>query len=94
MAQKKEESKEIKELKEKILAKKVILGTEKVLKSLRQGELSKVFLASNSTDKLRQDVEYYTKLAKILVIKLDLNNEDLGILCKKNFFVTVIGILR
>jgi len=90
---KKEVSEELKHLKEKLQKKeKVIIGTDRVLKELKAKEISKVFLASNCPQKIKQDVLYYAELAEISVIELEMDNEELGVFCKKNFFVAVIGI--
>ena len=92
MAKKKEVSPEIKDLKEDLIQGKTIIGTDQVIKSLKNGKLEKIYLASNSPDKITKDIDYYSELAKVPIIKLDLNNEELGVLCKKHFFISVIGI--
>lgn len=84
--------KETKELKAKAQGGKIIVGTEKVLKSLRENKIKKIFLASNCPVKIKDDINHYAKLAKIPVIELNLNNEELGLFCKKNFFVAVLGM--
>lgn len=84
--------KETKELKAKAQEGKIIVGTEKVLKRLRENKIKKIFLASNCPAKIKDDINHYAKLAKIPVIELNLNNEELGLFCKKNFFVAVLGI--
>ena len=91
MAKKVEVSKELKELKTKLQENKVIIGTDRVLKGLKSKSLSKVFLASNAPEKIREDVQYYAKLAETSVLELDLDNEELGLFCKKNFMIVVLG---
>ncbi len=86
-------SKEMNYLKEKMQSNNVVIGTDSVLKRLRSGKLSKVFLSSNCPEAIRKDVEHYAGILKVPVIKLDQNNEELGIFCKKNFFVSVLGII-
>ena len=85
--------KEAKDIKTDILSGKAVIGKEAVLKSLKNKKLSKVYLASNCPDELKKDIEYYSKLTGTKVIVLDKDNEELGILCKKNFFVSILGIL-
>ena len=90
---KKEISEEIKLLKTRVVTeKKAVIGTERVLKELRTRKLQKVFLASNCPDKIKKDVQYYAQLAEVPVMELKMDNEELGVFCKKNFFVSVIGI--
>jgi len=91
MAKAAELSKEVKELKDRVQEGKAIIGTERVLKALKKKALISVYLAKNCPAKLKEDVEYYAKLAKIKVVNVEYTNEELGIFCKKNFFVSVLG---
>ncbi len=92
MAKKEEIGKEIKELKVKIQEEKVVIGAEKVLKCLKSKNLQKIFLASNCSPKISEEVYYYARLANVPVVKIELDNEELGIFCKKNFFIAVLGV--
>ncbi len=76
----------------KALEGKAILGRERVLKELKAGRLGTVFLAQNCPQKVKDDVQYYARLAAIPVIQLEQSNEEIGVLCKKNFFISVAGI--
>lgn len=81
-------------LKAKAQKKEVIVGLATVVKGLQQGKLVKVFLASNSPAKMKEDLVRYATLAHIPVHELSQNNEELGVLCKKNFMVSVVGLIR
>ena len=94
MAKKKEVSKEILGLKKELGEGKVILGTKSVLKNLKTGSLSKVYLASNCPPQVKKDIEYYAGLVKLPVVSLGLDNESLSVLCKKHFFISVLGVKR
>lgn len=95
MAQQKQVVDDIAEmLKAKAQKKEVIVGLATVLKGIQQGKLVKVFLASNSPAKMKDDVIRYATLAHIPVHELSQNNEELGVLCKKNFMVSVVGLIR
>ena len=89
----KTEGKEVKDLKAEIVSGKAVIGKESVLKHLKNKRLVKIYLASNCPELLRSDLEHYSKLADTKLIILSQDNEELGILCKKNFFVSVLGIL-
>jgi len=91
MAKKEEVSKDLKELKAKLQENKVVVGADRVLKSLKDKSLSKVFLASNAPKKIREDMQYYAKLTGTSISELDLDNEELGLFCKKNFLIAVLG---
>ena len=66
---------------------------EEVLRGLRKGLVKKVFLSSNCQPQIKSDILHYSKLAGTEVVELSLNNEELGVLCKKGYFVSVAGIL-
>ncbi len=83
---------DLKELKTKLQEGKVIIGTDRVMKALRQGNVKKIFLAKNSTQKTKEDVNRYSKLSEVKVVNLELDNEELGVFCKKNFFVSTLAI--
>ncbi len=82
---------EMKDLKAKVQDGKAVIGKEMVLKQLRAESLGKVYLASNCPKDLKADLVHYAKLAKVPVVELDLDNEELGLFCKKNFFIAVLG---
>jgi len=73
------------------LKNKPIIGTDRILKSLKSGKLKKILIASNCKAETKKDIEYYAKLAKVEVIKLDIPNEEVGLVCKKPFSIAVLG---
>lgn len=94
MAKKKEISKEVSDLKKEVAEGRVAIGTKVVLANLKARKLSKVYLASNCQEKVKKDIGYYSDLAKMPVVVLELNNEEIGILCKKHFFISVLGLKK
>ena len=92
MAQEKELGQEFKDLRVKIQEKKVVIGAERVLKELKAKRVQKVYLASNCPAKLHEDVKYYASVAEIPVVDMAYSKEELGVFCKKNFFVSVLAI--
>ncbi len=81
----------VQEIKNNITDNKAIIGKNSVLKSLKEGKLNKVFLAKNAPADLKDDVSYYCKLQDVPIITLEEDNEELGVICKKNFFIAIIG---
>ena len=81
----------MKELRQALKDNKVIIGTDRVLKKVRIGKLSIVYLASNCPQVVREDVKHYSKLYNIKVNELKENNEELGTICKKHFSISVLG---
>ena len=71
---------------------KAFIGKEATLKALRGNKIKIVFLARNCPAALQQELKQYAGLAKVIVVELDQTNEEIGVLCKKNFFISVAGI--
>lgn len=92
MAKKKEISKKLQELKKEI--DKAAIGTKIVLKNLKDKKLSKIYLASNCPENTKKDIESYSRLVSVPIVILDVNNEELGVFCKKHFFISVLGIKK
>lgn len=84
----------IAEIKKLLGTEKLIIGTDKIIKALKRGEMKKVFLASNCNNDTKESVAHYSGLGKVEVVDLELNNEELGDVCKKSFFISVIGVLN
>ncbi len=93
MAKRKEVDEQSKELKGFVQGKKVVYGTDQVMKGLKAKSLVKVYVASNTRQDVREDIAHYANLAGIPVVELGFDNEELGVFCKKNFFVSVLGVI-
>ena len=69
---------------------KVIIGTKETIKAIKNGKVKEVFLASNTLESVRENIEKYAKIAGIKVNILEQDNSALGALCKKPFSITVL----
>jgi ribosomal protein L30E len=94
MAKKKEVDQNVIELKLAIEAQKVIVGKDRVLKALRGEGLKKVFISKNLPQETLEDLEHYCSLANVTIVPLNFDNEEFGVLAKKNFLVAMIGVLE
>tara|TARA_Y100000310_G_scaffold137447_1_gene136312 strand:+ start:7279 stop:7566 length:288 start_codon:yes stop_codon:yes gene_type:complete len=83
-------SEELLELRRALQDGKATLGTDRTLKALKTGKAKKIFMAKNCPQNVISDVEHLCKVAECNIIKLDLDNEELGVFCKKNFFVSIL----
>jgi large subunit ribosomal protein L30e len=81
-------------IKKEIEQGKAILGLERTMKELKKSNLIKVYVASNTGQDLKDDLEYYSSIEKIEIVNLDIPNDELGITCKKPFSISVVGILK
>jgi large subunit ribosomal protein L30e len=84
----------IEEIKKLIKQGKVIMGTERVQKLLRQNKLAKVFIAVNCRKDLVETIVHYGKIVQADVVQLKYPNDELGVLCKKPFSISALGIVR
>jgi len=70
------------------------LGYNRPLKMIKRGKVEKIFLAKNVPENIKKDIEYYQKLGNFEVEVLDYSNEEVGLLLKKPFKISVISILK
>lgn len=71
---------------------KLIIGTDRVMKLLRKGDLKQVLVASNCEPTVREDVVRYCGMSDVELVELDVPNEELGVICKKPFNIMILGI--
>lgn len=82
------------DIKKLLKSENLIIGTDRVLKTLRSSKIEKVFVASNCNKETLSDIKHYAEISGATVEELDVPNDELGIICKKIFSVSVIGILK
>ncbi|MBW2975781.1 ribosomal L7Ae/L30e/S12e/Gadd45 family protein [Candidatus Woesearchaeota archaeon] len=88
----KSKDKDINEIRKLLKGKKIIVGADRTMKSLKQGKVKKVYLSSNCSEKIEGCVDYYSKLGKVQVIRLKYPSDELGILCKKSFSISILSV--
>lgn len=79
------------ELRKLINDKKAVLGTERVVKLLSAGKLSKVFITKNCPKEVRARIKDFSGSAQL--VELESTNEELGAMCKKPFHISVFGVV-
>jgi large subunit ribosomal protein L30e len=84
----------IKEIKKLLKTDKLVFGAEKVIKGLKAGSIEKVYLSSNCRDETKDSIVHYATLSKTDITTIDMPNDELGIICKKMFSISVLGINR
>ena len=92
MAKDKLIDKDIEEIKMLLKKEKIIMGSKRVTKELRNGRINKIFLASNCPEAAASDIEQYCTIAKVELVKLVYPNDEIGTICKKPFAISVLGI--
>ena len=82
------------DIKKDLKTRKIIVGTKIVMKNLKLNKLEKIYVASNCNESSKKELEYYSKLLKIQVIKLKQPNDELGVICKKQYSISMLGVLK
>lgn len=95
MARTKSTESVLKQLKKDIEQKKVVIGAQRTLKLLRQGKIVRIILAKNCPPLVKEDLTHYTEnIGGFELVELDVPNEELGVLCKKPFLISVVGVVK
>ena len=82
------------EIKKMLKAGNVIIGTEKSMKSLKLGKVDKILVSSNCPESVEKSINYYANLSKAEVHKLDFPNDELSVICRKPFSISVLALLK
>lgn len=82
------------EIKKMLKAGNVLIGTERTIKSLKLGKVQKVLVSSNCPAKVENDINYYAGLSGAEFHKLDYPNDELSVICKKPFSISVMAFLK
>ena len=82
------------EIKKMLKSGNVVIGTEKTIKNLKLGRVQKVLMSSNCPAKVEKDISYYSGLSGAEFHKLEYPNDELSIICKKPFSISVLAFLK
>ena len=82
------------EIKKMLKAGNVLIGTERTIKSLKLGRVQKVLVSSNCPAGVEKDINYYAGLSGAELHKLDYPNDELSVICKKPFSISVLAFLK
>ena len=82
------------DIKKLLKEKNVVIGTERTIKNLKLGKVEKLIISSNCSEKTVEDITYYAGLSNAETIKVDYSNEELGVICKKPFSISVLAVLK
>lgn len=82
------------DIKKLVKEKKIFIGKEQTMKNLKLGKVSKVLIASNCPDDVKEDMKHYSELSNADVVELDIPNDELGLMCRKPFSISVLGVKK
>mgnify|MGYP001561550347 CR=1 FL=1 len=82
------------EIKKLAASPNIIIGTQSTIKHLKMGRLQKIIVSSNCPQKVMDDINHYAALANTEIIQVQYPNEELGVICKKPFAISVLSLSK
>lgn len=82
------------EIKKMLKSGNVIIGTERAIKKMKLGKVEKILVSSNCPAKVEKDINYYAGLSGAEFHKLEYPNDELGVICKKPFSISVLALVK
>ena len=82
------------EIKKMLKAGHFTFGTDRTIKNLRLGKVQKVLVSSNCPERVEKSISKYASLGGAEFYKLDYPNDELGIICKKPYSISVLAFLK
>ena len=82
----------IAELKKELAGEKIVFGAEVNLKLLREGKLVKIFVSSNCNPTVKSDIVQLCNSTGVELVELSQTNEEIGVLSRKPFSISVVGV--
>ena len=84
----------MKDLSKGLQSRKVVIGAKSLMRELKNGNLTKVYLSKNCSPLTEQDFRRYCKLSDVKIVETQKTPSELGILCKKQYNIQAIGLKK
>lgn len=81
----------VNELQQAVLEGHIIVGFKAVKRALSQKKIKKIFLSSTCPDGIKSDLKRYAQLSSVDVEDLPQASNEVSLICKKNFLVSVVA---
>ncbi|MBD3361860.1 hypothetical protein GF358_03650 [Candidatus Woesearchaeota archaeon] len=91
---KKKVSERAMQIRKLLVANKLVVGAERTVKALRNGKLSEIMVSATCADSTIERLDKYAKFSGVNVKKLRMPSDELGVVCKKPFAISVLGVLK
>ena len=89
------DKKYITKIKEALSSNQIVIGLNNVMKLIKTGQLSEVYYCKNCPDKVINELSYYRSLSNSFKLEeIPLSSIEFGIMCKKQFMISIIGIIK
>jgi ribosomal protein L30E len=73
---------------------KLLFGEREAIKAIKKGEAKIIFTASNIKEGLKEDLVRYKKIGDFEIKPLKLTNVQLGAICKKQYNISIVTLLK
>jgi len=73
---------------------KIIFGSDRTVKELLLGNIKKVFLTNDCSEKTKEVIENYSKLNNTEMVVLDKTKDELREIIKKPFVTSIISVVK
>jgi large subunit ribosomal protein L30e len=83
-----------KDIKKALKEKKLVIGSNSVIKTVKNGKLESVIYATNTPDNKVRDINHYAEASGIKTQQYSGNSVQLGELCGKPFSILLLGIRK
>lgn len=80
----------VEQLKKSLKEDKVVYGFRSALLGLKNGKITKIFLASNCPREFKEKLKNYNTE----IIELNEPNKELSLVCKKKFSVNIVSVVK
>ncbi|MDP3918873.1 MAG: ribosomal L7Ae/L30e/S12e/Gadd45 family protein [Nanoarchaeota archaeon] len=77
-------------LKKALKDKEITFGEKSVIKSIKLGKASVVFLSNDCKKNTKEAIHEYAKISKFEIVELDINAAEIGSLSKKQYSVSIL----
>jgi ribosomal protein L30E len=84
----------LEDVKKLIRDKRFIIGTQNTMKKLKSNKLERIWLSSNVPTDIKDDITKYSEMNNVAVAQLDIPNDELGVICKKQFSVSIVSLAK
>lgn len=73
---------------------RLVFGAKQTTQLLRDRAVEKVYLAVNCPQDLRREIEQFGRLSEVPVLTLEMPSDELGVLCRRQHTVLVLGLRK
>ncbi len=79
------------EFRKALKTEKVVYGSSATVRNLKKNKVKKIFISSDCNETVKGDIMYYSRFSNVEVEELKQPSEELALICKKGFPVSVIS---